>query len=286
MEERRKINELLTRYELEPSLKDIYVEGIEDKIIIDEVLRKNDITDVSVFDISSIDIDNDEKIKNGNKGRVIELASILSEKLENMNITCIIDNDFDILTGNQYTSPILLTTDFSCMEMYFFDKQIIEQISRSCAKNKLTETIVNKFITPALIDLFKIRFINYDLCWNLKCLNFEKNIRYKNGEFNFDRDEYIKRYLNKNRKVRELSFYCKKINTIKIDSKHDKRSYIHGHDFITLLRSVLNKLRGRKLWSEDELVWDLLKVAADYKDFSRYLLFSTLIKKYSRSTVN
>ena len=195
MEERRTIDELLTRYEFEPSLRDIYVEGIEDKIVIEEVLLENNIKDVSVFDISSINIENDKEIKNGNKGRVIELASILDEKLKNTNITCIIDSDFDILTGDQYSSPVLLTTDFSCMEMYFFDEQIIEQLNRQCAKNKLTKTIVNKFVTSTLIDLFKIRFINYDLCWNLEYLNFERNICYKNGEFHFDRCGYIKKYL-------------------------------------------------------------------------------------------
>ena len=71
------------------------------------------------------------------------------------------------------------------MEMYFFDKQIIERISPDYTKNKLTETIVNEFIIPALIDLFKIRFINYDLCWNLTYLSFKRNICYKNRKILF-----------------------------------------------------------------------------------------------------
>ena len=98
MEERRTIDELLTRYEFEPSLKDIYVEGIKDKTIIEEVLFQNGITDVSVFDISSIHIEN-KNIKGGNRARVIELASILSEKLENTNVVCVIDNDFRHING-------------------------------------------------------------------------------------------------------------------------------------------------------------------------------------------
>ena len=40
LDDRRSIEELITRYELEPSLKDIYVEGHSDKVIIEWFLQE------------------------------------------------------------------------------------------------------------------------------------------------------------------------------------------------------------------------------------------------------
>ena len=49
--EKRTIDEVVSICKLEPSTKNIYVEGLSDKLVIDNFLRKQKINDISVFDI-------------------------------------------------------------------------------------------------------------------------------------------------------------------------------------------------------------------------------------------
>ena len=69
--EKRKISELITLYYLEPKLRDIYIEGITDKLVIERFLKKNKISDVKIIEIDSINFtelyDEFPEIKRNNK---------------------------------------------------------------------------------------------------------------------------------------------------------------------------------------------------------------------------
>ena len=54
--ERRKISEVVQLYRLEPTLRDIYVEGISDNLIIESFLEENNIMGVSIYEIDKIDL--------------------------------------------------------------------------------------------------------------------------------------------------------------------------------------------------------------------------------------
>jgi hypothetical protein len=104
-EKRRRLDELFVRYELEPSLCDLYVEGLTDKSIIEWFLDKSGLgkEKFTVYEIDTVDIPTEELFKIGlndaNRSRVIFLALQLQQYLKNClpNVVCIADKDFDIL---------------------------------------------------------------------------------------------------------------------------------------------------------------------------------------------
>lgn len=53
--EKRTVEEIISICKLEPSTKNIYVEGLSDKLVIDTFLKKQKINDISVFDIDCVD---------------------------------------------------------------------------------------------------------------------------------------------------------------------------------------------------------------------------------------
>jgi hypothetical protein len=75
---RRTIEEIIVRYELEPSLRDIYVEGLEDKSLIEWFLSQHGQTNCAIYDVDTIEIPAEllfaENLVDGNRSRVIFLA--------------------------------------------------------------------------------------------------------------------------------------------------------------------------------------------------------------------
>lgn len=55
-EKRRRLEELIARYELEPSLCDIYVEGLTDKFLIQWFLDKLGIDNYAIYEIDTVEI--------------------------------------------------------------------------------------------------------------------------------------------------------------------------------------------------------------------------------------
>ena len=119
---RRTLDELVSRYKLEPSLCDIYVEGKTDKLFLEWFLNDRGIKDFAVYDIDTIDLPteillNDFQLKDNKRSRVIALALYLQKQMSvvHSHVICIADKDFDWLLDIQYECDCLFFTDYSCL---------------------------------------------------------------------------------------------------------------------------------------------------------------------------
>ena len=111
-EKRRTFDELVVRYELEPSICDIYVEGLIDKSLIEWFLNESDLEteNITVYEIDTVDIPTNELFELGlndaNRSRLIvfaiKLQTILKSQLP--NVICIADKDFDDLIEHSLIS--------------------------------------------------------------------------------------------------------------------------------------------------------------------------------------
>src|SRR4029078_13326996 len=101
---RRTVNDLITRYELEPGLRDIYVEGDFDRDLISECLRKKGADGVAVYAIDTVEILDSTLLSfgltRGNKPETIALAKILSRLSDRVRYYCIVDRDLDHWFGD------------------------------------------------------------------------------------------------------------------------------------------------------------------------------------------
>lgn len=97
---RRTLEELVTRYQLEPELRDIYVEGKTDKIFFEWFLKHKGIENFAVYEIDTVEIPTQKLLEFGlndsNRSRAIALAlEIQNQFVELPHFTCIADKDFD-----------------------------------------------------------------------------------------------------------------------------------------------------------------------------------------------
>ena len=287
--ERRTIEELVTRYEYEPNLKDIYVEGADDKSILEGMIEEHNITGVSVFEISSVHVPTEPGEESSNRTRLVKLARELIRLLQGnpIRLACIIDSDFDYISGHTENNAFLLATDYANMEMYFFSTSIFEKLNRQCLRGRdIIIHIIDSFIVPTLQSLFIIRYINSSPAWQMEYLTFERLLSIKKGHFDFNRDEYIRRYLNKNGRISEFLDFQQETEPVVIPDGFDSRCFMHGHDFLTILRWILNKIRGRKVYENNEVVFNLLRACADYSTLAKEQMFATILRLFGEEPNN
>jgi hypothetical protein len=244
---------------------------------------------VSIFEISSVHVPADPGDETNNRTRLVKLARELVEALhgKGVRLACIIDSDFDYISGHSESNAFLLATDYANMEMYFFNPSVLERLNNQCLRDRgITAHMIDSFIVPILQSLFIIRYINSNPAWWMEYLSFERLLSFREGRLGFNRDEYIRRYLNKNRRLSEVVDFHQEISALSIPDGFDARCFMHGHDFLTILRWLLNNMRGRRIYGNNEVVFNILRACADYKALAQEQMFATILRRFGQEPNN
>jgi len=138
--EKRSFSEVISIFQFEPTLKNIYVEGISDVFVIKNYLENTDTQDVNVLEIDSVDFEEEynnisdaDKVLHlveCNKERVCYLASKFEsiDVKENNHTLCVVDIDFDMVNNINRVNKYLSYTDYNSMELYLFNEKVFEKI--------------------------------------------------------------------------------------------------------------------------------------------------------------
>ena len=111
--ERRTIPELIARYKLHPTLRDVYVEGPFDKHLLQWFLQESGYDDVTIYVIDTVDVaapSDGAYGEDGTRGRVLSLIRVLERELQ-QDLWCalgIVDSDFDFALGIKRPERLLL----------------------------------------------------------------------------------------------------------------------------------------------------------------------------------
>lgn len=237
--QRKTIDEIIVKYELEPSLgKEIYVEGSTDKALIEYFFLKANMKNITVLEINTVTVEKSAVLSMGlddnNRSRLICLSSLVDK-----GIICIIDSDFDFLEKPAYQKVAhLISTDYTSMELYCFNEETLERILISYpGKQHENYQSFLEILGVILIDLFLIRFAKEKIDKLLPKIDFTKELTVSSNDIFFKRNEYLEKYLKYNPKL------IAQFNTfIESKSPHlptDLRKKIQGHDFVSLLQKYL-----------------------------------------------
>ena len=298
-EKRRKLDELVTLYELEPSLHDVYVEGLTDKSIIQWFLDKSnlDTKNCAVYEIDTVDIPTDQLfalgLNDSNRSRVIFLAFQLQSLSEGSlpPVICIADKDFDnLIASSHIESELLLFTDYTSIDMYLFDSNIIEKFLKlALRKDDLEAVNILENIYPSLEEMFLLRAANQSLSYGMKWLlsgalkGCFKKIR-KGAPLEFDLNDFVDKYLNKNNRTSEKSAFLDKVNELRNKNISEIRNKIRGHDFIQLFCWYIEPYlpQDKKGFSNPEIVFSTLLCCLDVNYLMQEKLFQELTRRVSK----
>jgi hypothetical protein len=282
--ERRGLEELVAMYQLEPSIRDVYVEGGLDEALVEWFFAARNVGDVDVTEINAVEISADlvlaRGLENNNRGRLIALAGVMERHLgpDAVAVTCLVDADFDRVLEKNNDCRLLLMTDFSSMELYFFDVPHLTKFLRVVVRKfpKAAADVIAEIQEP-LKDLFAIRTANYVLGWNLPLIPFEKCCKVTRTGVRLDVADYMGRFLNADGRRSEKMKFERVYTQCKAKFKGDVRNFIHGHDLLHLLAWYIRQHKGHNL--SRETVERSFFSCAESNSLGEHMMFRQLLER-------
>jgi len=250
-ETRRSIEELVARYELEPELRDIYVEGQYDKDIFSVCLGGVGNFPEVIYDIGTVSVPAEllleYELTSGNKQRLIVLAKKLAALDPECLYRCIVDRDLDHWLQGLEEVPRLRWTDHTSVELYFFTKEIIAHILITATRSKIKD--IDLYLSSAVYVLklmYAMRLVDKELRWELEWIEPTKQLSEKAGAVQLDSVIYVRNLLSKNKKSKDIGEFNAALARWMETLNGDPRSYIRGHDLVFLLAWTVKEFNGVK----------------------------------------
>ncbi|WP_068115337.1 DUF4435 domain-containing protein [Tropicimonas marinistellae] len=279
----REIAELIVLYEFEPELRSLWVEGPSDRAFWEWYLSNKDLTGVEVNSIDQVNVPDDVLRRYGltasNKNRAIatalELEEGLSDADDHASFLFVVDLDFDHFSGRQIEGKFIVYTDFTAVEMYFFDPEVVEKIIKLATKkpDRSAQELMQG-LSEVGSQLFWIRTANEILGWGMTLPNPDKLLLEENNSISFDVETYSHRLLQSNGRSKDSVEFEDMLASLREHCVDDVRLKIRGHDFVDLLAWTLRKeIKSKVAGKNSEIVATLLLMTADVGVLATYPLF-------------
>ena len=242
--------ELLMRYELEPQLNDLFVEGVFDKDVLASFMQQTNHNNKKIiYEIDCVNVPNEllrtYKLTEGNKQRVIALSKELSKLPNEVSCRCLVDKDLDHWFAAVEDSKILVVTEYCSLELYFLTKDFLYELLVTTSKSKITDwdEFYSTFI-KVLADLYALRLVDKELELCIKWITPDRCLTKDGNKIHFALDDYIDRLLqSRSQKAKKTEFQnCLNKWTPKLAG--DYRQFIRGHDLVELIVWTIKKFRG------------------------------------------
>lgn len=245
---RRKLEELVTLYELEPELSEVITEGRVDAAIIRWFLRRIG-SDASVYCITDrIDVPAKEvrrrDLNVGSKGRVIAAALKIQEDSTSAadRVSFVYDIDDDIVASRSMPSvACLLHTDYTSMEMYCFAHEPLDKLLKVTlrAPDGIEAVAILEAISDVLVDVFFARLILGQLPQPVAMEKaIEKSCKLRDNVLTCNIRELISKSIGNAGGARALGIdvdaLMTQIELAKKSCPADIRLAIRGHDFMQI----------------------------------------------------
>lgn len=259
------IDELLVRYDLEPQLSDVFVEGQFDKEILTQALRAT--RDTAIYEVDVVDIPYEllqrHGLTSGNKQRVIALSKELAQLPSEALVKCLIDRDLDHWFGELTDSPRLRWTRFCSIESHFLTPEIVRDIVLTTGRAKISQAelfVASLFIV--LKTLYGLRLTDRELKLGLKWVAVRKYLSSTNDSIEINVEKYVVAVLNANSQLAKKSEFLTSYEAWMIKLDCDVRLASRGHDYTELLAWAVVEFSGLKAFGQQSSIERLFVLLA------------------------
>lgn len=284
---KRTVAEVLSVCQLEPSTKNVYVEGISDKLVIDRFLSRQKINDITVYAIETIDFEDvfsnmppadSELVKGNNKEKVALLALEVEKEVHQCPFLAIIDRDLDFVNNHIKKGKYLSYTDYNSMDMYLYSQDYVDALLKNTFRITSNVNIGNLMdsIGKVCRAMFHVRA--YLESSNGSMLDVKKSFSYdkKDNTCALDITKYIQKIIQINKLNDSSEELCRQIEEKVNAPIDDIRLEIKGHDFIQIL--YLSICKHKKVSMSEEELANTFWVYLDDRQLANEPLFQRICK--------
>ena len=280
---RRTIQEIIAIHQLEPKLRDVYVEGNNDCQLITWFFGEIRNVNIVILAIALIEVP-DELVENhglntgSNRSRVIALAYELHESgISASKVKCIVDLDFEPYMPLKRKVPLIEFTDYNSMESYLFNSRTIDKFLHLVIKGfPLNGDSVLARLSTVALRLFAIRLTNEMLQWCMKWVQPRKYISYDEDTFEFDEEGFLVSYLNTNVRAKELHAFVEKLNEVTARLRDSILFSARGHDLTYLFFLLVKSIKKGCKFTDPEIFERAFLGCVEFNDLNDKILFQTL----------
>jgi hypothetical protein len=252
--DRRTIAELQARYELEPSLRDVYVEGPSDRTLVELALTSLDQSNrIRAYEVDTVYLPKSlleaRSLPHGNKGRVLALADELAIKSTRdlrRSAVCLADLDLDEILGTSRNYPLLVYTAAMSLDVVLTGVAVVR---------KLLSVVLLGFPQPAerlleqLLPVLNERVLHRLAAMQLGILveppALVKSCMFDGLTLRFRSRAFVRKYLEKAGVVSLESQFLEIVERHRAEISRERWKYVHMDDFFALLHLCVRKVKPK-----------------------------------------
>jgi hypothetical protein len=252
--DRRTIAELKARYELEPSLRDVYVEGPSDRTLVELALMSLGQNDrVRAYEVDTVNVPTGlleaRSLPDGNKGRLLALAdelAINSTRDLQGSVVCLVDLDLDEILGTSRDYALLVYTVAMSLDVVLTEPAVV---------GKLLSVVLLGFPQPVeellgqLLPVLNERVLHRLAAAHLRiCVGppgLAKSCAFDGLTLEFRPRAFVRKYLEKAGSVSLESQFLEIVERYRAQICREPRKYIHMEDFFELLHFCVHKVKPK-----------------------------------------
>jgi hypothetical protein len=259
---RRTPEAIVTAHIMDPSRRELFVEGSRDRLFLRWLLGKDLNPNANVIEISAIDI-HDVSI-GGERGRLIAFARWLEDREAKANIHFFADADFDRLLGRRVPKKVWLT-DPRDLEGYILHELCLEKVLKLGARTDgITAENLLKTVRTLGRKLGLLRLLSESerLKLPFQKTNLLRYLKFVGGRLNLGFEAYVQALLQKagmSLKKRESILGSVAALERKFAQSPDSE-IIHGKDAFSIIAKALARF-GVKEGEAKKMLWTSFEAA-------------------------
>lgn len=249
-EMRWSISELIARYELEPDLDDVFVEGALDCELLAHAFA-DPRTRRTFYEIDAVDVPvavlATHGLSSGNKQRVLALSNELARLPRDAKVLCLADRDLDHWFGELSTTARLRWTVFCSIENHFLTRDTVSDVLVTTGRTRLGDA--DQFwvsLSDCLRLLFALRLADREMALALQWVSLRKYLARDGDAVVFRAAKYVLALLNRNGQTSRQREFTAAYHAWLTRLDCDIRLASRGHDYTELLAWAVMAFGGQR----------------------------------------
>lgn len=283
----RTVEEWQTVFELEPTLRDVFLEGETDRRLVEGFLRAIGNRDARVRTAAEIDFSGQVFSGNpfcsGNKLRLISFAANLTRCFAQdvKGLTCLIDRDCDVIMPIVDYQYCVVSTDYANLPASFMEYSSVAFCIHTTYGKEISKEFFDNVMEAARFN-FALRIYRYSKRPSSQNVALEPSQSKDNTSLNFNKSDLIRRYAIRNNIASEQESILADVTDIFGRLIDNPRKYVNSHDFFALL---YNSMRLFGIVKGSLGIEDVKRTFTAAIDVQRISVLPSIIKVIDRLSV-